>query len=78
MLEKQGRSEAVIIGGTTAISEFVDAGLVNDIFIVAEPVLFGGEPLPLLRGVQRDSPLKLLDSKKLNDNTLQLHDRVSG
>ena len=78
MLEKRGFTEAVIIGGTTAMSEFANAGLVNDIFMVVEPILFGGEPLPLLKGVARDFKLNLADSTKLNDNTLQLHYRLVG
>lgn len=77
MLEKKGFSESVIIGGTATMSEFVNAGLVNDIFMVVEPILFGDGGLPLLRGISRDYKLKLVDSTKLNDSTLRLHYRVA-
>ena len=72
MLANMGHTEAVIIGGTMTISEFVNAGLVNDIYFVLEPVLFG-TGLPLLKKVELDFKLKLLEVAKLNDSTLQLH-----
>jgi len=72
MLTDKGHTEAVIIGGTMTISEFVKAGLVDDIYFVLEPVLFG-TGLPLLKKVEPDFKLKLLELTKLNDNTLQLH-----
>lgn len=72
MLTGKGHTEAVIIGGAMAISEFVNAGLVNDIYYVIEPVLFGAG-LPLLKEVELDFKLKLLEITKLNDSTVQLH-----
>lgn len=39
MLAEKGHTEAVIIGGTMTMSEFIKANLVNDIYFVMEPVL---------------------------------------
>jgi dihydrofolate reductase len=75
MLADKGHNEAVIIGGTMTISEFVNAGLVNDIYFVIEPVLFS-TGLPLVKNVKLDLTLKLLEVAKLNDSTLQLHYEV--
>ena len=72
MLVDKGHSEAVIVGGAMAISSFVRAGLVNDIYFVIEPSLFG-TGLPLLVGYEDEIKLKLIECKKLNDNTVQLH-----
>lgn len=72
MLTEKGHTEAVIIGGAMAISEFVNACLVNDIYYVIEPVLFGAG-LPLLKEVEVDFKLKLLEITKLNGSTVQLH-----
>ena len=72
MLIDKGHTEAVIIGGAMTSSSFVNAGLVNDIYLVIEPVLFG-TGLALLRGVEMDVELKLLEVIKLNDSTIQLH-----
>jgi dihydrofolate reductase len=77
MLEKKGFSEAVIVGGASTMSQFINAGLVNDIFMVVEPILFGGKALPLVENVARDVQLKLVDSKRLNDSTLQLHYQIT-
>ncbi len=72
MLESQGYSEAIIIGGTTTISEFMKAGLVNELILIVEPVLFGAG-LPIVKGFDDEYGLALYDVKKLNDNTVQLH-----
>jgi dihydrofolate reductase len=72
MLAKKGHTEAVIIGGTKTMSEFINAALVSDIYFVMEPVLFGSG-LPLLDNVELELKLKLLDVTKLNDNTVQIH-----
>jgi len=76
MLSQQGYSEAVIIGGTATVSEFIKAGLVNELILVVEPVLFG-EGLPLLKDVDQENKLSLLGVKKLNDHTVQLHYRLN-
>ena len=72
MLSEKGHSEAVIIGGTLTISEFINAGLVSDIYFVVEPVLFGSG-LPLMNDTDLELKLSLLEVSKLNDNTVQLH-----
>ena len=72
MLSGKGHTEAVIIGGAMAISAFVNAGLVNDIYFVMEPVLFG-TGLSLLKEIESEFKLKLLEVAKLNENTVQLH-----
>lgn len=72
MLETQGYSEAVIIGGTETVSEFMKAGLVNELILVVEPVLFGAG-LPLMKGIDREYKMSLHDVKKLNDRSVQLH-----
>jgi dihydrofolate reductase len=72
MLAGKGHTEAVIIGGTMTMSEFINAGLVADIYFVMEPVLFGNG-LPLLQNVALELKLNLLEVSKLNGNTVQLH-----
>jgi len=74
-LGARGFQEAVIIGGAQTVSEFVKAGVVTEIYLVVEPVLFGGG-LPMLRGVDFDCKLTLLNVDKLNDNTVQFRYRL--
>ncbi|HMI01791.1 MAG TPA: dihydrofolate reductase family protein [Pedobacter sp.] len=76
-LAAKGHTEAVIIGGTQTVSEFFKAGLVNEIILIVEPVLFGSGLL-LFKDVESDYQLSLLEVKKLNDNTVKLHYEVKG
>lgn len=71
-LADEGYEQAVIIGGTMTISQFIKSGLVDDIYLIVEPVLFDGG-LPLLKDVAGDLKLNLVDVAKLNANTVQLH-----
>ena len=75
ILESRGHREAVIIGGTQTVSEFVKSGLVNELYLVVEPVLFGAG-LPLLKGVDADYEMTLLEVQKLNTHSVQLHYRL--
>ena len=75
ILEARGHHEAVIIGGTQTVSEFVKSGLVDELYLVVEPVLFG-MGLPLVRAVDAEYKLTLLDVQNLNTNTVQLHYRL--
>jgi len=72
MLMDKGHTEAVIIGGAIVMSAFIKAGLVDDIYFVMEPMLFGNG-LPLLKDVDSELKLDLKEVKKLNGNTVQLH-----
>jgi dihydrofolate reductase len=73
--ELHGYSQAVIIGGTQTMSAFFQEGLVDDIYLVFEPVFFG-RGLPLFEQVEFESKLNLLEFKKLNSNTTLLHYEV--
>lgn len=72
MLEEKGYAEAVIIGGSLTVSEFINSRLVDDIFLVVEPVFFE-RGLPLFKDTKFESKLNLREVTKLNSNTVQLH-----
>ncbi|WP_173003023.1 dihydrofolate reductase family protein [Chitinophaga sp. SYP-B3965] len=74
-LAAKGHTEAVIIGGTQTVNTFVKAGLVNELILVIEPVLFG-KGLPLIDELDLEYKLLLSDVKKLNNNTVQLHYKI--
>lgn len=74
-LTDRGHTEAVIIGGTQTLSAFFKAGLVNEIILVVEPVLFS-KGLSLVEDVTFEYQLALQEVKKLNDNTVQLHYQI--
>ncbi len=72
LLEEKGHKEAVIIGGSITISEFFDAGLVDDFLLIMEPVFFG-KGILLFKDVEFEIKLSLINVTKLNSNTIQLH-----
>lgn len=72
LLEQKGHIEAVIIGGTMTISEFMNVGLVDDVFLVMEPVFFGNG-LPLFKNNEFELKLRLEGIAKTNESTLQIH-----
>ncbi|WP_316837220.1 dihydrofolate reductase family protein [Pedobacter nutrimenti] len=74
-LTDEGYEQAVIIGGTMTISQFIKSGVVDDIYFIIEPVLFDGG-LPLLKNATSEVKLNLLNVNKLNNNTIQLHYQV--
>ena len=49
--------------------------MVDELYLVVEPVLFGAG-LPLLRVVDAEYKMTLLDVQKLNTHTVQLHYRL--
>ncbi|HTF29398.1 MAG TPA: dihydrofolate reductase family protein [Flavitalea sp.] len=72
MLEEREHKQAVIIGGTTTINQFMKADLVDDIYLIVEPVLFGSG-LDLFNEPGVEHKLSLIEVMKLNNNTVQLH-----
>ena len=71
-LEKKGHTEAVIIGGAMTASQFMHAGLVDDVYFIIEPVFFG-HGLPLFKDTDFEYKLNLLEVTKLNANSVKLH-----
>ncbi len=75
LLEEKNHKEAVIIGGSTTVTQFINSGLVNDIYFVVEPVLFGSG-LPLLKNSDIELKLKLESVEKLSDKTIKVHYKI--
>jgi dihydrofolate reductase len=70
-LRSEGFKEVVIAGGAEVYSLFMREGLVTDLFLTIEPVLFGGG-VPLLRDVP-PVKLQLEESKMLGEQAVLLH-----
>lgn len=74
-LEKSGIKEAVLIGGSQTVSEFMQKGLVDEIYLDIESLLFG-QGMPLFKPADFEVHLELLEVKNLSPQTLQLHYRI--
>ncbi|HST04985.1 MAG TPA: dihydrofolate reductase family protein [Chloroflexia bacterium] len=71
-LEARGYSEAVMAGGGAANALFLKAGLVDEIWLTIEPLIFG-VGIDLFTGEEVDVRARLLSVEKLNeDGTVHL------
>lgn len=70
-LQEEGHKEIAICGGSTIYSMFLDAGVVDEMYLTIEPLIFGSGT-PLLSTVT-DTKLELLEQTMLNSNTVLLH-----
>lgn len=65
-LEARGYTEAVVGGGSQINALFLEKGLVDEIWLTVEPLIFG-LGVELLRGVRFDLRARLLSVEKLNE-----------
>lgn len=73
-LEKMGFKSALLGGGTTINAMFLEKKLINEIILTIEPKIFG-QGLTLFNK-DLDVNLKLLEIKKINEDTLMLKYKV--
>lgn len=70
-LTSRGFSKVALAGGASVYSEFLKAGLVDELFLTVEPVLFGGG-VPLAENFGRVN-LELVETMKLGEQAVLLH-----
>lgn len=72
-LEKEGYTQALCVGGSAIASEFLKAGLLSDMYITLEPLLFG-KGRDIVDDCDLSVPLKLDSIQQVNTNgTIILH-----
>lgn len=70
-LASEGVETLVVGGGSAIYRAFLEEGLVTDVFLTVEPILFGhGVPLCHLEAPQR---LQFLEAHQLGEQTVMLH-----
>lgn len=65
-LEARGYSEAVLAGGAQIYALFLKEGLIDELWLTLEPVVFGSG-IDLFRGAEFDARWRLIHLEKLND-----------
>jgi len=75
ILEKEAFNKALVAGGGTLNASFMAENLVDEIYLDVEPVVFG-KGIQLFRENDFETKLKLLETKRLSDNEIQLHYQV--
>lgn len=73
-LSAEGVTDLAIGGGARVWYDFMQAGLLDELYITVEPVLFG-QGVSLFGG-QLDTRLELLETTPLNDDVILLHYKV--
>ena len=74
-LERRGYETAIVAGGADIYRLFVDAGLVDELWLTIEPLAFGSG-ISLLGNVPLNLRLRLLGSDLLNESSLQLRYQI--
>jgi dihydrofolate reductase len=74
-LSQEGAAGVAICGGAAIYDLFMQAGLIDELYITIVPALFGSG-VPLFRTTLEHN-LKLLENRQLDDNTVLLHYEVA-
>lgn len=74
-LKERGFETVFLIGGGFLNTAFMEKGLIDEIYLDVEPLVFG-RGIPVFREGNFERWLELIEVKKLNTNTVQLHYRV--
>jgi dihydrofolate reductase len=74
-LEQQGINQAVVVGGGKLIQQFLDAKLVNELYITLAPVIFA-EGVKVCDGLVVDQKMQLLEYKNISQNEVLLHYQI--
>jgi len=73
-LEAAGYTEVTICGGSAVYAQFMQAGLVTNVYLTVVPCMFGTGIS--LFDQSLDVQLKLLETRNLSDNVITLHYEV--
>ncbi len=76
-VEEKNYKSVVIVGGAITASEFLQANLIDEIYLDIEPLLFSPGKMLTPEAFTIDCKLKLLEVKKLSEQTVQLHYNVN-
>jgi len=74
-LEARGFTNVVIAGGSNVYSQFLNAGLVSEIALTYEPILFTGG-IPLAANLDKELMLETLSVERLGEKTVLVRYKV--
>lgn len=73
-LKVQGFNNVAIAGGSQVYSLFLESGLVTDLYLTVEPVIFG-DGIPLIGEMDRVD-LELIETKQMGEHATMMHYKV--
>lgn len=74
-MQTNGYEEVLVAGGSQLNSAFIKEGLVSEIYLDVEPMIFG-KGIKLFAEADFEEKLELLGVKQLSKNTVQLHYKI--
>lgn len=74
-LSDEGLEEVALIGGAQLNGSFLSEGLVDEIYLVVTPHLLG-QGLTIASGFDLETPVKLLETRELDNDVVLLHYEV--
>ena len=74
-LERRGFETVAVTGGAQIFSQFLEAGLADELAITIEPKIFG-RGVNLFADMARDFALELIETRQLNPHVVLLRYRV--
>lgn len=77
ILGNKGFDQVLIGGGTKLNTSFLKLGLIDEVLIDIEPMIWG-KGIPLFSNDEFEFKLELIESKTLSQNTIHLHYRLIG
>ena len=75
LLKEKGFENVLILGGGILNSSFMKEGLIDELYLDIEPIIFG-RGIPLFSENDFEARLEFLDSKKLSPEIIQLHYKI--
>ena len=75
-LEQKGFKTAFLAGGGQLNTSFAKEGLIDEIYLDVEPLILG-RGIKIFADADLEFWLELIDFKKLNSNTIQLHYKIN-
>jgi len=75
VVKEKGFSEAIVGGGSKLNAGFLKEGLLDEIYLDIDPLLFG-KGIKLFDETDTEAKLELLAANNLSKNTLRLHYKV--
>lgn len=75
MLEKRGFKTAALGGGAKTNAAWLKAGMVDEILLTIEPLIFG-KGINFTQGEELDLKLELIETNRLNEDSIQLRYKV--
>ncbi len=73
-LESDGIESVVVAGGGGVYSQYLASGLVTDMYLTVEPVVFG-EGIPFVKDIERID-MQVEDVIRLGDQSVLIHYRL--